>query len=147
MQLTLLDPYSFEEFCKRLLHVFGFKYLKITSRSKDGGIDGFGELKIGLAFMKVAFECKRYTNTTIGRPKISQFRGDIQGKYQQGILFTTSRFSSDAKSASFHNVAVPIVLIDGSAIVNLMIERNFCVEKEVLPVYTNAIDLVLENKN
>jgi restriction system protein len=144
-QLTLLDPFSFEEFCKRLLHVYGFKNLKVTNKTKDGGIDGYGELKIGLVYMKVAFECKRWTKSSIGRPKINQFRGDIQGKYQQGIFFTTSKFSNDAKSVSFQNGAVPIVLIDGQAIVDIMIEKGFGIEKEVLPIYTNAIDLVLQD--
>ncbi|MES2375369.1 MAG: restriction endonuclease [Bacteroidota bacterium] len=144
-QLTQLDPFSFEEFCKRLLFVYGFKNLKVTSKTKDGGIDGYGELKIGLVYMKVAFECKRWTKVSIGRPKINQFRGDIQGKYQQGIFFTTSKFTNDAKSSSFQIGAVPIVLIDGKAIVDIMIEKGFGIEKEVLPIYTNAIDLVLQD--
>jgi restriction system protein len=144
-QLTELDPFSFEEFCKRLLLVYGFKNLKVTNKTKDGGIDGYGELKIGLVYMKVAFECKRWTKTSVGRPKINQFRGDIQGKYQQGIFFTTSKFTNDAKSSSFQIGAVPIVLIDGKAIVDIMIEKGFGIEKEVLPIYTNAIDLVLQD--
>jgi restriction system protein len=144
-QLTLLDPYSFEEFCKRLLMVYGFKNLKVTNKTKDGGIDGHGELKIGLVYMKVAFECKRWTKSSVGRPKINQFRGDIQGKFQQGIFFTTTKFSNDAKNSSFQIGAVPIVLMDGQAIVDLMIEKEFGVEKEVLPIYTNAIDLVLQD--
>jgi len=144
-QLKQLDPFSFEEFCKRLLYVYGFKNLRVTNKSKDGGIDGYGDLKIGLVYMKVAFECKRWTKAAIGRPKINQFRGDIQGKYQQGIFFTTSKFSNDAKSVSFQNGAVPIVLIDGQTIVDIMIEKGFGVETEVLPIYTNAIDLILQD--
>jgi len=146
-QLILLDPFKFEEFCKRLLHVYGFKNLKITSQTKDGGIDGYGDLKIGLAFMKVAFECKRYSKTSIGRPKINQFRGDIQGKYQQGIFFTTSKFSLDAKAVSFQAGAVPIVLLDGSTIVDLMIDKGFGIDREVLPIYSYAIDLALDSSN
>src|SRR5690606_14263032 len=30
IQLTKLEPYSFEEFCKRLLQVYGFKNVKVT---------------------------------------------------------------------------------------------------------------------
>lgn len=144
-QLMLLDPYLFEEFCKRLLLVYGFKNVKVTSKSKDGGIDGHGDLKIGLAYMRVAFECKRYSNKTIGRPLVNQFRGDIQGTFEQGIFFTTSKFTADAKSVSFKPGAVPIVLMDGRSIVDLMIDKGFGVEKEMLPIYTSAIDLVLDN--
>jgi restriction system protein len=106
-------------------------------------LDGFGELKVGLAKMKVAFECKRWKDISIGRPLISQFRGDIQGKFQQGIFFTTSRFSKEAEEASFQAGAVPIVLIDGLAIIDIMIEKQFGVEVIELPIYTNAIDLIL----
>lgn len=143
-QLTELNPYSFEEFCKRLLLVYGFKNVKVTNRSKDGGLDGYGDLKIGLVYMKVAFECKRYTGKTVGRPLINQFRGAIQGSFQQGIFFTTSKFTIDAKNGSFQSGAVPIVLMDGNSIVELMIDKEFGVEKETLPIYTSAIDLVLD---
>jgi len=142
-QLGEIDPFDFEVFCKHLLTAYGFKNMRVTSKSKDGGIDGFGELKIGLATMEVAFECKRWANT-VGRPKVSQFRGDIQGKYQQGLFFTTSKFSKEAKETSFQPGAVPIILIDGNGVVDLMIEKEFGIEKEDLPIYTNAIDLILQ---
>ncbi|WP_339792517.1 restriction endonuclease [uncultured Imperialibacter sp.] len=145
-QLSEIDPTEFEHFCRKLLSVYGFKNVKVTQQSKDGGIDGHGELKIGLATMQVAFECKRWS-ATVGRPKISQFRGDIQGRFQQGIFFTTSRFSKDAKDASFQAGAVPIILVDGNGIVELMIEKRFGVEREDLPIYTNAMDLVLQNND
>lgn len=142
-QLANIDPTDFEIFCRELLTAYGFKNVKVTQTTRDGGIDGFGELKIGLATMPVAFECKRW-NKTVGRPKISQFRGDIQGKFQQGIFFTTSRFSKEAKDSSFQPGAVPIILIDGNGIIDLMIDKNFGVEKEELPIYTSAIDLILQ---
>jgi len=146
-QLKELDPTSFEEFCKELIKAYCFKNVKITQSTRDGGIDGYGELKIGLAFMKVAFECKRWKTNSVGRPKISQFRGDIQGKFQQGIYFTTSKFSKEAKEASFQPGAVPIILIDGSAIVVIMIEKKFGIEVEELPIFTNALDLILNDNN
>lgn len=142
-QLSNIDPEVFEEFCRQLLSVYGFKNVKVTRKTKDGGIDGFGELKVGIAFMPVAFECKRWSQT-VGRPKVSQFRGDIQGKYQQGIFFTTSKFSKEAKDVSLQVGAVPIVLIDGNGIIELMMEKEFGVEKEELSIYTNALDLILQ---
>ncbi|WP_346861158.1 restriction endonuclease [uncultured Draconibacterium sp.] len=142
-QLKELSPTAFEEFGKKLMTAYGFKKMEVTRKSRDGGIDGFGELKIGLASMKVAFECKRWTRNTVGRPQVSQFRGDIQGKYQQGIYFTTSTFSKEAKESSFQTGAVPIILLDGYSIVDLMIEKQFGVDVEEIPVYSNALDLVL----
>lgn len=146
-QLKEIDSSAFEEFCKKLIVAYGFKNVKVTKANRDGGIDGFGELKIGLASMNVAFECKRWKLNTVGRPKVSQFRGDIQGKFQQGIYFTTSKFTKEAKESSFQQGAVPIILIDGLAIVDLMIDKKFGVEVEELPIYTNALDLILNDNN
>lgn len=144
-QLSNIQPDDFEEFCRKLLSVYGFRNVKVTQKSKDGGIDGYGELKIGIATMQVAFECKRWIST-VGRPKVSQFRGDIQGRYQQGIFFTTSKFSKDAKDSSLQPGAVPIILIDGNSIVDLMMEKEFGVEKIELPIFSNALDLILQKQ-
>lgn len=144
-QLSNIEPEDFEEFCRQLLVVYGFKNVKVTRKTKDGGIDGFGELKIGIATMPVAFECKRWMQT-VGRPKVSQFRGDIQGKYQQGIFFTTSKFSKEAKDSSLQLGAVPIILIDGNGIIEIMMEKQFGVEKIEVPIYSNALDLILQKE-
>lgn len=144
VELIDLNAFTFEHFCKELLFVYGFRNLKVTKKTKDGGIDGHGELKIGLAYLTVAFECKKFTAKKVDRRIVNQFRGDIQGKYQQGILFTTSTFAKGAKEVSFQAGAVPIILIDGNSIVDIMIEKGFGIEKEMLPIYTNAIDLVFQ---
>lgn len=144
-QLSHIEPEEFEEFCRQLLVVYGFKNVKVTRKNKDGGIDGFGELKIGIATMPVAFECKRWVQT-VGRPKVSQFRGDIQGKFQQGVFFTTSKFSKEAKDTSLQLGAVPIILIDGIGIVDLMMDKEFGVEKMELPIFSNALDLILQKQ-
>lgn len=144
-QLSSIDPKVFENFCMGLLKAYGFKNVNVTNYSKDGGIDGYGNLKMGLTAMPVAFECKRWSKP-VSRPKLSQFKGDIQGKYQQGIFFTTSRFTKEAKAQAMFPGSVPIVLIDGPEIINIMIEKEYGVERELLPIYTNALDLILENK-
>ena len=142
-QLKTLNPYEFEKFCKNLLDVYGFANLSVTQKSKDGGIDGFGKLKIGLAYMNVAFQCKRWNIGSVGRKEIDAFRGAIQGEYEQGIFFTTSSFTKEAMSCSIKHGAVPIILIDGKMIVDFMIEKQFGIEHENLPIYINALDQVL----
>lgn len=99
-QIKDIDPEPFEHFCKNLLKAYGFKDLKVTKRSKDGGIDGYGKLKVGIASLSVAFQCKNWKDTTVGRTEIDKFRGAIQGDFEQGILFTTSKFSKEAFSTT-----------------------------------------------
>lgn len=142
-QLKEIDPTTFEFFCKKLLKVYGFKDLKVTRKSRDGGIDGYGKLKVGITHLNVAFQCKRWNNTSIGRTEIDKFRGAIQGDYEQGILLTTSKFSKEALGATTKKGAVPIILIDGSMIVEIMIEKKFGIDIEDIPIYINALDVVL----
>jgi restriction system protein len=142
-ELKRLSPYAFEKFARRLLEVYGFEDMKVTSISNDGGVDGFGKLKVGLAYMNVAFQCKRWTQSNVGRPEIDKFRGAIQGGYEQGIFFTTAGFASGAKEVSIKPGAVPVILIDGPSIVELMIEKSFGVDQESLPVYTYALDVII----
>ncbi|MEI2611837.1 MAG: restriction endonuclease [Candidatus Promineifilaceae bacterium] len=144
-QIKKLDPTSFEVFCKNLLVAYGFLSVEVTRATKDGGIDGYGKLKVGFTHLNVAFQCKRWGRKAIGRPEINQFRGDIQGQYEMGIFFTTSNFSSDAESNSFKSGAVPIILINGQTIVEIMIENNFGIDIEHLPIFTFALDNALAN--
>lgn len=145
--LKSLAPRDFEHFSKKLLTAYGFVDVEVTQAGRDGGIDGFGKLKVGLAFMNVAFQCKRFNDLLVGRPKIDEFRGAIQGEFEQGIFFTTSRFVKGAQEASLKRGAVPIILIDGDGIVNLMLEKKFGVQVEEIPVFSNAIDLVLNDED
>jgi restriction system protein len=93
----------------------------------------------------VAFQCKRWNKNTVGRPEIDKFRGAIQGQYEQGLLFTTGSFAAGAEAVSFRPGAVPIILIDGPAIVDMMIEKQFGVQMESLPIYSYALDLALSD--
>lgn len=141
--LRQLNPREFEIFAGRLIKEYGFNSVTVTRHSKDGGIDGQGTLKVGLASLRVAFQCKRWTRKNIGRTEIDLFRGAIQGEFEQGIFFTTATFTRDAIGASIRRGAVPIVLINGLGIVDMMIERNWGVELERLDLPTYALDSVL----
>jgi restriction system protein len=142
-QLKEIPPQTFEVFAKRLLEVYGFIDMEVTSYVKDGGIDGHGKLKVGITFLNVAFQCKRWSTNSVSRTEIDKFRGAIQGSFEQGIIFTTSNFSKEALNATRRNGAVPIILIDGSTLVDFMIEKKFGVESENIPVYINALDNAL----
>ena len=84
-RLGKLDPTAFERFSKRLLDAYGFKEMVVTRKSRDGGIDGYGKLKVGLAHLNVAFQSKKWTGA-VGRPSIDQFRGGHAGAIRAGYL-------------------------------------------------------------
>ncbi|KAA8764438.1 MULTISPECIES: restriction endonuclease [Burkholderia] len=138
-ELKRMSPTAFEAFGRELLDGYGFENTQVTNVSGDGGIDGFGRLKVGLAHLNVAFQCKRWKTTTIQRPEIDRFRGAAQGAYEQGIFFTTSTFSSGAIGASIKPGAIPIVLVDGLAIVDLMIQKKIRIESTLMEIPAFAL--------
>ncbi len=143
-KLHELTPRQFEEFAMKFLQVYGFINVNVTNMGPDGGIDGYGKLKVGLATMNVAFQCKRWSGN-VRSQEIQKFRGAIQGKYEQGIFFTTSDFSAKAKELSFQMGAVPIVLLNGQGIINIMIDKELGVEKRPLNFfYERVLDFLDE---
>lgn len=104
--------------------------MNVTSIGRDGGIDAKGALKIGIAEMRVAAQCKRYAaHNKVGRPDVSQFRGDITGEFEQGIFITTSSFTKEAEIVSFKAGCVPIILIDGEQLAEIMIKKGIGIQK------------------
>lgn len=143
-----MSPSAFELFAKKLMDVYGFHDTAVTRTSSDGGIDGYGKLKVGLASLNVAFQCKRWTKGNIQRPEIDRFRGAAQGDFEQGLFFTTASFSPGAIFASIKRGAVPIILVDGESIVDLMIQKEFGVQVDMLSIPSYALDLALgEHEN
>ena len=143
-QLKQIEPVQFERFAKNLLKIYGFRKVHITRATKDGGIDGFGKFKLGIADLDVAFECKRWVKNTVPKKEVASFRGNIQGEYAQGIYFTTSKFTKEAKAVALKKGGTPIALIDGEMLVDIMIERNFGITVKQLPLYSIQLDHVLE---
>jgi restriction system protein len=56
------EPSEFETFASKLMTAYGFRKMRVTNvhTAPDGGIDGSGELKVGLATMRAAFQCKKW---------------------------------------------------------------------------------------
>jgi restriction system protein len=134
-ELRQLTPRAFEHFCKAFLGHLGFISVEVTSRTKDGGLDGYGDFRQGAISIKSAFQAKRWTKAPIGRPEIDKFRGAIQGGFDHGVYMTTSRFTEDAKQASYKKGAITVLLLDGNAIASLLIDRNLGVKREPLYLY------------
>jgi restriction system protein len=124
------------------LTAYGFDDVEVTGRFGDDGIDGHGKLKVGLARMNVAFS----SVSVGGRPEIGKFRGAIQSDFEQGIFFTTSTFSSQAPEASIKKGAAPIVLLDGDAIVQLVVEKGLGVQRKPVELYEDQIDALFEKE-
>ena len=97
---------------------------KVTPISHDNGIDGIiPEDALGLD--KIYIQAKRYKEgLPVSKPEIHQFIGGLsEQKASKGVFVTTSNFTQGAKE-SVNKAASKIVLIDGIALAQYMIEFN-----------------------
>lgn len=119
-----MDPYAFERLTQRVLRESGFTDVEVTKRSGDGGIDGYGKLKInGVISFNIAFQCKRYLGT-VGAPEIRDFRGSLTRNIEKGLFVTTGTFSSAAKDEAANIGKQQIDLIDGEDFIDMLAEYS-----------------------
>ena len=96
---------------------------KAIGQSGDEGIDGIiNEDKLGLDV--IYLQAKRWPSTAIGRPELQKFVGALHGKRaKKGVFITAGRFTDDAKQY-VEKIDPKVILIDGVALANLMIDHN-----------------------
>lgn len=122
------SPKFFERLVVKLLVAMGYggsfeDAASVTKFSHDEGIDGvIKEDKLGLDNIYV--QAKRYDGGSVGRKEIQSFVGALSGKgATKGVFITTSNFTKEAKEYKPAS-NIKIVLIDGNALCNYMIDYN-----------------------
>lgn len=112
-RLLAMPPSSFERLCMRVLRESGFIQVVVTGRSGDGGIDGYGVVRlVGMLSFRVSFQCKRYRDN-VGASIVRDFRGAMMGRAEKGLIITTGGFTRDARQEATRDGATAIDLIDG----------------------------------
>lgn len=127
-----MSPDAFERLTKRILREAGFTQIEVTKRSRDGGIDGKGIMKINsfLSF-HVVFQCKRYKDT-VSSNHVRDFRGAMIGRADKGLLITTGAFTRDAKKEAARDGAPPIDLVDGDQLAEKLKEFELGIKTELI---------------
>lgn len=125
-RLKACDPAFFERLVVELLLKMGYgKNLseagKAIGRTGDEGIDGvISEDKLGLD--SIYIQAKRWSGS-VGRPEIHKFVGALHGKgARKGVFLTTGTFTADAKDYVARLLDMRVVLIDGQALAEYMID-------------------------
>jgi restriction system protein len=129
--LLKMEPSEFEELIGRLLAELGFEGVEVTRRSGDGGIDVRGTLVVGdVIRTQMAVQVKRWkTKTHVQAPVVQQVRGSL-GTHEQGLIITTSDFSVGAKREAERSNAVPVALMNGDKLVELLAEHQVGIKRE-----------------
>ena len=142
-KLLDLDAAQFEEFAGALLRGYGFQKVVVTGKSGDGGVDGHGELKVGMAVIKAAFQCKKWKDA-VGPKEVQAFRGAIQGQFEQGYFFATSTFTKSAQQESIKSGAASVILFGGEQVAQTMIEKGIGVRSRPVEIYEDQIENLFE---
>lgn len=120
-RLLALTPTEFEELVSVLLAEIGFEDIEVTKRSGDGGIDVRGTLVVGdVVRTRMAVQAKKWKpQNRVQAPTVQQVRGSL-GTHEQGLIITTSDFSSGARTEAARPNAVPVALMNGEQLIALM---------------------------
>lgn len=126
-QIKNNSPEFFEHLVVRLLVKMGYGGTvkdagQAMGRSGDEGIDGIiKEDKLGLDVIYI--QAKRWQGT-VGRPEVQKFVGALHGqRAKKGVFITTGIFTKEAEQY-VSTIDPKVVLIDGSRLVELMIDHS-----------------------
>lgn len=121
-------PAFLERLSLRLLRAMGYggkeALLTHTGKPGDGGLDGIIR-QDALGLDLVGVQAKRYERASaVQRPEMQAFVGALQGaQTNRGVFVTTAKFSSGARLFA-EQVAMRLVLIDGTELTRLMVRYN-----------------------
>ena len=129
------SPAEFESLVERLLVAMGFEDAAVTPLGGDGGIDVRGTLVVGDAVrIRMAVQAKRW-RSNVGSPIVQQVRGSL-GAHEQGLIITTSDFSSGAKEEATRADATPVALMNGEQLAAQLVEHEIGVRRETYDLLT-----------
>lgn len=100
-------------------------------KSGDGGVDGvINEDRLGLS--KIYVQAKRKApDYRVSRPDVQAFVGSLLGyKAKQGVFITTSGFTQEARDYANGLSDLRVVLIDGEALAEFMIDHDVGVSEQ-----------------
>jgi DNA-cytosine methyltransferase len=116
-----INPYRFEILLKELLEKRGFRNVKVTPPSRDGGLDLSGIVPDQDDFFAgtlVQLQAKRWRHA-VGSVEINSFRGALHSA-AKGVFVTTSHYTKAALQEGVNPAKPTIALIDGFRLASMV---------------------------
>ncbi|WP_430971638.1 restriction endonuclease [Sunxiuqinia rutila] len=139
-----LDATEFEILITHLLTALGFEGSEHKGKVGDGGVDAIGELNIsGLAKMKIFVQAKRYKlGAKIKANTVKELRQNIPSN-GQGAFITTADYQDAAKKIANEQGFPRIGLINGTQLVDILVEHWDDIPEEFQKKLNLKIGLVI----
>lgn len=131
--LIIMPDKGFERLCAAIMTKNGLHATKVTGQSDDKGIDGEGFLgfdPLGLVSIRVAWQCKRYKDGTVGSEIVRNFRGSLDQSTNHGVIFTTSTYTASAMQEANQPGKKPIRLVDLSDLISQIFQLKLGISAE-----------------
>lgn len=135
-RLLAMEPAQFEALVAELLEKLGYENVLVTGRTGDKGIDVSAKLTLGgITSVKTVVQVKRYkTGNNISGSVIAQLRGSAEVD-QRGLVITTSEFTKDGTIEANAPNKMPVALVNGAKLLDLLFAHEIGVRKTPVPVY------------
>lgn len=132
-----MDSYQFEYLIGDLLATIGYEDVEVTKRSGDKGVDVVANLRLeGITDVKTVIQVKRFKKgNNLSGAVVTQLRGSAEVD-QRGLVITTSDFTRSAKDEARAPNKMPVSLVNGEKLLDLMLKHEVGVEKEEAVVYS-----------
>lgn len=135
-RLENMDPFIFEQMIGDLLANIGYEDVQVTKRSSDGGIDVIANLRTnGLTDVNTIVQVKKYTKSNIPDKVIRELRGSAEVG-QRGLIITTSDFTKPAIKEAKAEKKMPISLVNGKKLIELLDKYEVGIKKEKREIVT-----------
>ena len=145
--LLKMDPTAFERLIGRVLVAMDYENVQVIGQSGDGGVDVVADIELGVTSVREVVQAKRHKRT-IQRKDLDALRGSLyRFNAVRGTIVTTSRFARGTKDAAFAQGAAPVTLIDGSKLIDMLIEHDIGVRKHSVEVLSVDVDGLVEAKD
>lgn len=127
-KIKTMPASDFEVLIADLLAAMGFQNPVVTQKTNDGGIDVRATLVVGnVIAIQMAIQVKRWQNN-VQAPVVAALRGSLD-VHDHGLIVTTSDFSPGARQQAQRPNAVPIALMNGNQLVDLLVEHEIGVTR------------------
>ena len=128
-------PDEFESLVGEVLVAMGFEHVEVTPIRRDGGIDVRGTMVVGDAVrIRMAVQAKRW-NGNVQTQDVQRVRGSL-GAHEQGLIITTSDFSSGARQEAARPDAAPVGLMNGEQLAALLVEHEIGATSQSYRLFT-----------
>lgn len=140
-KLLSMEPGQFEVLVSELLSKLGYESVRVTGRSGDRGIDISAVLTMGgITSVKTVVQVKKYKpDNKIAGKVITQLRGSAQVD-QRGLVITTSDFTKEGIMEASAPNKMPVALVNGEKLLDLLFNKEIGVKKELMPVFSLDAD-------